>query len=45
MEKISFKNLSAWLKTLVICGWVFIGFTIFLFLIGFVIGIIEQLII
>lgn len=28
MEKISYKNLDGWLKTLVVMGWVSVGFTV-----------------
>lgn len=39
MEKIRFKDLSVWLKAVVVLGWVYLG----LLGIGFVIGVIEGI--
>ena len=43
MEKIKFKDLSWTLKTLVILGWMYLGFYILLFVVAFMVGIIEAL--
>lgn len=42
-HKIRFKELSTWLKTFVIFGWIAIGLDVIAFLIGFVIGVLEAL--
>lgn len=43
-EKISFKDLSGWLKTVVVFGWLWAGYFTLIFLIGFITGIQEALI-
>jgi len=35
MEKISFKNLDGWLKTLVVFAWISLGIIALTFLVGF----------
>ena len=39
MEKIGFKNLNGWLKTLVILGWIYTA----IFGISFLVGFIQEL--
>jgi len=43
MEKVKFSDLSIGLKVFIILGWMFFGFYVFLFLIGFIIGIAEVI--
>jgi len=38
-KQIGFKDLSGWLKTLVVLGWIQVIITAFAFFIGFVIGV------
>ena len=42
MEKISFKNLDGWLKSLVVIGWISIGFTI-LSLVAAILSILSEI--
>jgi len=44
MEKIRFKDLSGWLKTVVVFGWILFGFYSLYFIAGFILGVIEGLI-
>lgn len=37
-EKIRFGDLSGWLKTLVVFGWIALGLYVLIFLTGFIIG-------
>ncbi len=38
MEKIKYKNLSNWLKVAVVGMWIFVGFEVLGFLLGFLVG-------
>ena len=40
---IRYKDLSPALKTLVVMGWIAIGFYAFFFLLGFIIGVVSEL--
>jgi len=40
---IKYKDLSPALKTLVVMGWIAVGSYLFLFLLGFIIGVISGL--
>lgn len=37
-EKIKFKDLSGWLKVAIIGGWLLVGYFVFLFIFGFIVG-------
>ncbi len=39
MKKIEFKDLSGWLKTLVVLGWIYTAIFAVAFLVGFIEGI------
>lgn len=43
MEQIKFKNLSGWLKALVILGWINFGIMMFYFMIGLIVGTLEYM--
>jgi len=41
---VGFRDLSAWLKILVVLGWIAVAWYVFWFLIGFAIGFMEAII-
>ena len=43
-NKIRFKDLSGWIKILVVFGWLIFGYFIIAIMVGFVLGIIEMFI-
>lgn len=41
-RKIRFRDLSGWLKTLVVLGWIVVGLYVFAFMWGFMYGIMLE---